>query len=60
MRKGCKYGILFSVFPARAGVILLPIPAESAILSIPRASGGDPQLAALWDQMYKYSPRERG
>ena len=60
MRKGCKYGILFSVFPARAGVIPVSLLTLGSVKGIPRASGGDPAREGRYALFFEYSPRERG
>ena len=48
------------VFPAQAGVILA-LPGRLAMdVGFPRASGGDPVPAYLFDLGVQFSPRKRG
>ena len=49
------------VFPARAGMSRTPPPMTAhPSESVPRASGDEPTLKALFQNWVKCSPRERG
>ncbi len=50
----------FSVFPAQAGMILVFAVIASPVSGIPRASGDDPVVAAIFLLFFRYSPRKRG
>lgn len=49
-----------TVFPARAGVILVSKISLKSMISVPRASGGDPGKMTISYQVGECSPRERG
>ena len=48
------------LFPAQAGVIPLTTEQQKQARTVPRASGGDPDAAAVEDRMVRCSPRKRG
>lgn len=53
-------GYFFSMFPARAGVILVHNKFIRINRNVPRASGGDPILITFMGEIFGCSPRERG
>ena len=52
--------VFFSLFPARAGVILGQRFGRLTVISVPRASGGDPVFSSKIRNGEVCSPRERG
>ena len=50
----------YTVFPARAGVILASCITLRPLSRIPRTGGGDPALKALSLYTFPYSPHGRG
>ena len=48
------------LFPAQAGVILMPAPPGLSKASFPRASGGDPIYGGTKYAHHAFSPRKRG
>ena len=52
--------LVFWVFPAWAGMILLLLCKLLKPLRIPRMSGDDPRFLPIWFIFFQYSPHERG
>ena len=48
------------LFPAQAGVILLKAARAELKMTVPRASGGDPDLKRFEEINVNCSPRKRG
>jgi len=52
--------IVSLVFAAQAGMIPILTTYKSTVVSIPRASGDDPETDSNWEDANVYSPRKRG
>ena len=51
---------LFSLFPAYAGVILMPLESDTTFWAFPRIRGGDPVNALVRMSTPLFSPHTRG
>ena len=49
-----------SVFPARAGMSPVVSEQHSIHIGVPRASGDEPVVSPVWENIRRCSPRERG
>ena len=51
---------LFSLFPAYAGVILMPYARNGSAFTFPRIRGGDPFIGDFYFMCKTFSPHTRG